>query len=173
MEEFVYILRPDGSVRMIERARLALLWELQDPNTIYVCDGIMPLTSVNAFTILITSPKRDMWFEFWKYGGDVGKAYFGIWKWSEIEELMRLTAHELVHIPLNHVIRVKQAFARLGGIPHTILAKLEDGANISARSSAARVDLSNLAMVSGNEEALSEHVGFHHAIQMLSTGKLV
>ena len=64
--DFGFVLSPHG-VSAFEHAHVALQSAIRQRDTLYISDSITPPV-VNAFTLFITSPRRDRYHEFRKEG---------------------------------------------------------------------------------------------------------
>ena len=60
---------------------------LDSTNVLYICDSVRPWV-VECPTLLITSPKKSVWFEFTKEKGSVMK-FFPVWSGGDELELLR------------------------------------------------------------------------------------
>ena len=107
-----------ASVLSVTKASTADLEELDDPRTVFICDSVTPPV-VNAFTLLITSPRRDRWYEYSKTAL-VKKLIFPVFTLAEILACRRTCFSALDEAG------VRERFARWGGIPRFVLEFVTD-----------------------------------------------
>ena len=89
----------------------------EDPETVLICDSMVPPVCM-AFTLLVTSPRKDRWHEFNK-ATDCTMFFFPVFTLDEI----RACRDEC--FPGVDDAGMMSRFARWGGIPRYVLAKLE------------------------------------------------
>eukprot|EP00644_Phytophthora_capsici_P018323 jgi/Phyca11/131973/e_gw1.125.9.1 len=85
---------------------------LEQTTTYYVVDGVEP-RYYSAKTILLTSPQREVWYEFNK--DDCRSCYMPVWSRDEV-----LTCRELMYSDIPESV-VQDCFRRWGGIPRYVL----------------------------------------------------
>ncbi|OQR82290.1 crinkler (CRN) family protein, partial [Thraustotheca clavata] len=85
---------------------------LSQTTTYYIVDGVKPLYCP-AKTILVTSPRRSIWFEFNKTNSQT--CYMPVWTMQEV-----LKCRELMYTNVSEVI-VQDCFHRWGGIARYVL----------------------------------------------------
>jgi hypothetical protein len=111
--------------------------ELRDPATAFITDSIQP-PLVSAKTLLITSPKRD---KYWEFGKEAQTVYFPVFSRSE------MVACGAACFPLVPVGDIESRFARWGGIPRYVLQKLDDDSqellDSAVRGASALADMLN------------------------------
>jgi hypothetical protein len=90
---------------------------LAKPETVLICDSVVPPVC-KAFTMLVTSPRKDRWHEFNKET-DCTMFFFPVFTLDEI----RACRDEC--FPGVDDAGMMSRFARWGGIPRYVLAKLE------------------------------------------------
>lgn len=125
--ENVFIFHGDGRVDSFDKVAFALDLNanikvgqlLADMSTVYICDGIVA-PSVNAFTILITSPKRERWREFDKNSG-AERFYFPVFSQKEMTDLLNTC---FTHLADKEA--VWKRYRMWGGIPRYVLDKIKD-----------------------------------------------
>ncbi len=54
----------DGKAYSISLESLHKLLDMGEENVLYICDSLKPVARLNAFRLLITSPKKDNWSQF-------------------------------------------------------------------------------------------------------------
>ena len=87
---------------------------LDDPNTVFISDSIAPPV-VNAFTLYVTSPRRERTWEYRKRDS-ASMLYFPVLTWEEID------AMRVACFPQVLEADAKERFTRWGGIPRYALA---------------------------------------------------
>jgi len=90
---------------------------LESPNTLYVVDAMAP-ESTRCPTVLVTSPNKDIWYEYSKEPGCVMK-WFGTWKRGDELELLRLHCFPDVDVNL-----YKEKLALWGYVPRLTLTQV-------------------------------------------------
>ena len=122
------------------------LYYLYKPETYYIVDGTTPI-QVPAKTILLTSPRREVWYQFSKCHCII--RYMPIWNIDETEQCRGKMFDYL------STEEVKSLYKKWGGIPRYILEKAKD-VEIQNRleNSHFAVDLNILITAIGNPEAL-------------------
>ncbi len=111
----------DGKVRMFDAQRDAFVTELNDSRTVYIVDSLVPRTAA-AFSILVTSPKREKWFEFSKSEG-VQKVVLPVFKLPELLQLRDVVYER--DDPLRTDAAVAERFRKWGGVPRHTLANID------------------------------------------------
>lgn len=127
---------------------------LSKQSTVFIADGFPPPV-VKAFTVLITSPKRDRWWEFNKET-DATLLAFPVLSRDEIDDMQRSC------FPHRDAEGVWERYDRWGGIPRYVLGKVDD---VSQKYLANAV---NAATVQLLEAAVSEE-----GIEGEASGRLV
>ena len=128
----------DGEVFTFSKQQLPcdLSTILDDPSTVLIVDGMEPPT-VRAVTLLVTSPRKDVWHDFYKTGG-CARYYFPVFSLDEIQHCRRICFPEIDESG------VLERFERWGGIPRYVLAKLDRDAQTQLESAARSVTLDQL-----------------------------
>ena len=111
-----YVCGPSG-IWSFDHAHLGHLTILNDPRTVFISDSLTPPV-VRAFTVLITSPRRDRYWEYYKQG-DAAMLYFPVFSWEEIQ------ASHATCFPALPIDGVMGRYARWGGIPRYVLEKTD------------------------------------------------
>lgn len=118
---------------------------LDDVSTYYIVDASRPV-DVAAKTILLSSPRRDVWYKFSDDHCDI--RYMPIWSYEEIE-LCRSALFDYL-LPA----KVKILYGKWGGIPRYILENANNPIQQSKLDNAiTAVDLQLLVKAVGNPEA--------------------
>lgn len=86
---------------------------LSDKSTVYISDSVSP-DKVNAFTVLITSPDRNVWYEWCKQAKAL-RVLFPVW---DLDELIALN-RAIIKKPLSDD-EVRSRFGVCGGIARSI-----------------------------------------------------
>lgn len=87
---------------------------LDDANTLFISDSITP-PFVNAFTLFVTSPRRERTWEFRKTDS-AAMLYFPVLSWDEICEMREACFPDVSEAD------AKECYVRWGGIPRYVLA---------------------------------------------------
>ncbi|GMF09181.1 unnamed protein product [Phytophthora lilii] len=99
---------------VVEGAQNDFIHILKNPETYYIVDAVKP-TDHAAKTILLTSPRRSIWWEFNKTTCDT--LYMPVWTWKKIFQYRELLFQNLaLSMVTNH-------FHRWGGIARYVLQK--------------------------------------------------
>ncbi|GMF31914.1 unnamed protein product [Phytophthora lilii] len=123
---------------------------LEQPKTYYIVDALRP-ENFAAKTILLTSPRRSIWWEFNKTNCD--SLYMPVWTWKEI-----MNCRESLYQNLD-VSMVSNHFRRWGGIARYVLEKARSRRQQRHLAKALdSVDLDLLANACGKEDAHDEKV---------------
>ncbi len=93
---------------------------LANPLTVYIVDNDVPLVT-DAFTVLITSPRRDLWYQYNKSPG-VSMLCFPTFS---LEETLRLRDAAFASTPDCNDDAVRERYALWGGVPRYVLLKLD------------------------------------------------
>lgn len=86
----------------------------------YIADGHQP-KDVNAKTILITSPKKERYWDFDKYTGVVTARFMPVWSWEEIKQCRKALYDKEVTWK-----SALDLFSMWGGIPRYVLERASD-----------------------------------------------
>ena len=92
--------------------------ELQDAATLFISDSVVPPV-VNAFTLYITSPRRDRTWEFRKTD-DAAVLYFPVLSWDETREMRSACFPDVSEAS------VVERYSRWGGIPRYVLSHVDE-----------------------------------------------
>ena len=133
---------------------------LSSPDTVYISDGLAP-PAVDAVTLLITSPRKEVWHAFDK-NTDCRMFHFPVFSLEEMEACLS-TCFPLVDRP-----SMLQRFERWGGIPRYVLAKLETEDQAKLEAAVPRV---TPALLRAHVESLevSEKDDFSHRLLHIKT----
>uniref|UniRef100_A0AAV1TNA3 Crinkler effector protein N-terminal domain-containing protein n=1 Tax=Peronospora matthiolae TaxID=2874970 RepID=A0AAV1TNA3_9STRA len=127
---------------------------LDQSEAFYVVDGVEP-SSCEAKTILITSPRRDVWCHF--SDGNCATLFMPVWTKEEI-----FTCRELMY-PHTPVTVVEECYRRWGGIARYVLRHAEDPQQQGLLSEAiARVQLK--AILGASVESCGDEGVLSHAL---------
>ena len=113
-----YLLRPNGSLGLGDASARSFALELQDPRTLVVTDAHSP-PIVNARTLLVTSPRKPAYYEYWKQRS-AKLRYMPPWT------LLELEVGRAGCFPAVPPQRMADLFAWWGGIPRAVLAGAQD-----------------------------------------------
>ncbi|RYE82370.1 MAG: hypothetical protein EOO65_05580, partial [Methanosarcinales archaeon] len=92
MNEDAWVFRANAAgghdVVPFEHFRLRTLPDLKNRTTVLIADSISNLPAVSALTVLIASPKKERWYQFWK-NDDCERLLFPPFSWEEIQAMHR------------------------------------------------------------------------------------
>lgn len=165
--EDAWIFRPNASgdghdVVPFMKQDLTGLPELKDARTVYISDSLRPLT-VDAFTIMITSPRRDRYNEFYKSDG-CRLLVIPPFSWAEIQAMHGTC---FPHVPTANVIA---NYALAGGIPRFVFARTYGMVDDEITSAMTKVDLEDMVAEMGSKFIESEAKQSHRLVHMLPRG---
>lgn len=140
-----------------------LLNELADPRTLYISDSLRP-DMVKAFTIMITSPRRDRYLEFSK-AKPVKMLVFPPFSRAEIDAMHRTCFPD---VPAD---LVRDNFALAGGIPRAVFTCSHDEVIADIKAAATGVDLEQMIVeMESNAIIESPEKRSHRFVHMLPAG---
>ena len=144
---------------------------LGDPSTVLICDGVAP-PAVTAFTLLVTSPKRDMWKTFDQLDRS-RRVFFPAFSRREIDDMLRSCfQHLLTDESSGGEDGVWARFDAIGGVPRYVLNKVTDDLPAMLRQAISRVLVENLEDYIGDAEIESEHVISHRLVRIKPAGEV-
>ncbi len=163
-----WIFFSNGSVEEVVDiyASYTVLQLLEDYSTVFISDSITP-KRFNAFTILITSPNRDRWKEFFKEP-DCKRLFFPVFS---LEEIVQLQAACFPHVEGGEE-GMAERYARWGGIPRYVLAKTDIDAQKQLEAALTSPDYRQLADILSKEELESEAASSHRLLHLKVRGEL-
>lgn len=139
-------------------------WEiLNEPSTVFICDGIMP-SVVNAFTVLITSPKRERYREYRKLV-DSQMLTVPVFFRHEIRDIHRTC------FPKLDEDEVWELYRKWGGIVRYVLAKQDLDSQKLLKSALTSVDLDGLLFDLGADEIESDSKASHRLLHLKPVGE--
>ena len=110
----IYVFQNDGCWIVSYDADIQML--LTDPDTWYLTDALLtPPASVEAVTILVSSPAEKYYSDFLKYSSTAPLHYLPTWS---LEELKRVA-----HVYSKSPEEVEKRFDMIGGVPRYVLEK--------------------------------------------------
>ena len=140
--EPVYIIFSSTTFSRTERFPHEMLHRSENI-VIFVCDGVRP-ANVPCPTILVTSPKKEVWFQFFKLPGCILR-YFG--RWDRDNELEMLRKNCFPHVTAEAMQRTVDLW---GEVPRFALTKAADDSVVS-------------------EEALNKLIKTHDPVALLQS----
>ncbi|KAK6096218.1 hypothetical protein MT418_8606 [Batrachochytrium dendrobatidis] len=108
-EECLYLFTPNG---VFKGDRRSFHNQLMSLSTFYIVDGMAP-TVVNARTILVTSPRREIWYQFCKNSCDI--RYMPVWSKEELHSCRSML------FPTVPQELVESLYLKWGGIARYVL----------------------------------------------------
>jgi hypothetical protein len=160
-----WIFHAHGEVQPFMAEQVKLIAALGDPGTIFIADSIEGgPPAVEAFTIVLSSPKRSRWKELHKKD-DAIRLFFPVYSWIEIQELSSVGFPSSAE---NTPAGVRDRYVRWGGVPRYVLAKLDPDSQGMLDSAITSLDLDSLAAFLGKNE-LETDEGISHRLLHLKT----
>ena len=112
----INVLVEDGNVRLLTSASIQAADILDKPSTVFINDTMEFTPYCNAFTFLITSPKRSRWYDYDKDQQRTQKLIFPPHTWEEYQ-YMNATCFHIDETLLS------ARFALWGGIPRFLFSR--------------------------------------------------
>jgi hypothetical protein len=159
-----WVFHADGRVQSFEPGVVFGLGVLHDPATVFISDSLEP-PSVEAFTLLITAPRRKRWKEFRK-NDDATRLFFPVFSADEIDD-MRRTCY-----PQRAAAEVADRYSRWGGLPRYALGQIDEDSQREIISALTLVDLDALVDVLGAGEIESDAGVSHRLMHMKPRGEV-
>lgn len=145
-----------------DKDKLHLVRELKDPRTVLIADSIRP-EPVAAFTVMITSPKRDRYKDFYA-SQPCEKLLFPPFSWAEIRA-MRDTC-----FPACSDSTLEQQYALVGGVPRGTFLLSNEKLDREVNGALTKVDLEAMSREMRNPEIESDTSQSHRLLHMLPLG---
>ena len=159
-----YLLFEGGAVHEVNSLRDVYARQLlAKPETVLICDSMVPPVC-KAFTLLVTSPRKDRWHEFYKEM-DCTMLFFPVFTLDEI----RACRDEC--FPGADDAGMLSRFARWGGIPRYVLAKLEAAAQQQLEDAVNSTTLDSVLEHSGALELKSDKDMSHRLLHIKVAGE--
>ena len=164
-ETKAFVLHSDGRATFFACERLQEYASdlLGQRATIFICDGLTP-PIVSAFTILITSPKRERWKEFNRIEGS-RRLFFPVFTSDEIADMHRSCFPELA------ATGVWERYRKWGGIPRYVLTMLDEGTQQELENSLYSINPDELAFALGQREIESDDAASHRLLHFVPRGQ--
>jgi hypothetical protein len=136
---------------------------LAKPETVLICDSMIPPVC-KAFTLLVTSPRKDRWYEFDKEM-DCTMFFFPVFTLDE----MRACRDEC--FPNVDAAGMLSRFTRWGGIPRYVLAKLSLADQQKLEDAVYSTTLDSVIEHSGTLEVKSDMEMSHRLLHVKVAGE--
>jgi hypothetical protein len=136
--------------------------ELKNARTVLIADSICP-PQVRAFTIMITSPKRARWKDFFA-AQPCAKLAFDVFSWEEMMQ-MRDSCY-----PKMPIAELKAGYARAGGIPRMVFAYKADDSEQELKAALTKLTVPLLAYALLSAEVESDEHS-HRLLHMVPQGR--
>jgi hypothetical protein len=137
---------------------------LLNPSTVFICDGITPPV-VSAFTVLITSPKRERYKEFFKMV-DCEMLTFPVFYRHEIQDMLFTCFQHLLLEEEN----VWERYKKWGGIVRYVLTKSGAGSQQLLEDALTAIDLDDLIFHLGARAIESDDKASHRLLHLKPEG---
>lgn len=155
-----FIFHGDGRVEVFEpdefKQRTYSLRHL--PSTVLIVDGIKPPVCA-AFTVLITSPKRERYKEYLKMM-DARRLTFPVFSRDEIND-MRVTCFPALK---EKEAGVWERYGKWGGIPRFVLAKTDDEEQDDLECAVNAVDLNHIGHLMDSSKVIDDSDVISHRL---------
>ena len=140
-------------------------WDtLQQASTIFICDGIKPPVK-DAFTVLITSPKRERYKEYFKLMDCA---------MLTVPVFFRLEVKDMLHTCFPHLVpqegRVWELYDKWGGIVRYVLGKHDNESQLLLEDALTAVNLEDLFFHLGARVIESEDSASHRLLHLRPAG---
>jgi hypothetical protein len=161
-----FILHADGRAESFTKAHFddRTRAVVCDASTVLICDGVTP-PIVDAFTLLITSPKRERWKEFAKVAGS-RRLFFPVFSRAETGDLLQSCFPHLLGDS-----GVWDRYAAWGGIPRYVLANIDADAQLLLKSATSRIDVIALFRHLDKGEIESDDAVSHRLVHLKPAGE--
>ena len=153
--EYSFIMHSDGRIEVFDKSLLVLRAKgtMADARTLLICDGIQPLVA-SALTVLITSPKRERYREFFKLV-DCRMMTFPVFFRHEIKEILDTC---FPHLEPQEAL-VWSLFEKWGGIVRYVLVKLDVESQLELDDALTGINLEELFFHHGARAIESDSSG--------------
>ena len=138
---------------------------LEHASTVFICDGILPPV-VNAFTVLITSPKRERYKEFFKLV-DCRMLTVPVFFRHEVKDMLYTCFPQLVP----QETFVWERYQKWGGIVRYVLGRLDVDSQEELASSFTAINLEELFFHLGARAIESEISVSHRLLHLKPIGE--
>ena len=165
--EFSFILHSGGRVEVFDAGQLMQRAKgtLGDSSTVFICDGIKPAFA-SAFTVLITSPKRERYREFFKLQ-DCELLTVPVFFRHEIKDMLHTCFPHL----LPQESQVWELYDKWGGIVRYVLAKQGSSSQRLLKSALTNISLDELIFHLGADEIESDDKASHRLLHLKPVGE--
>ena len=165
--EFSFTLHSDGRVEVFDAGQLMQRAKgtLGDSSTVFICDGIKPVFA-SAFTVLITSPKRERYREFFKLL-DCELLTVPVFFRHEIKDMLHTCFPHL----LPQESQVWELYDKWGGIVRYVLAKQGYSSQRQLKSALTNINLDELIFHLDAEEIESDDKASHRLLHLKPAGE--
>ena len=167
--DYAFVLYGDGRVDACSKADFdkRTIAVRNNASTVLICDGMTP-PICSAFTVLITSPRRERWKEFDKCI-DAQRLFFPVFSRHEIED-MRGACFPQLSGPEAEA-GVQERYDKWGGIPRYVLGKLDKGVQGLLERATTRINVSALLRDLDKGEIESDMTVSHRLVHLKPAGE--
>ena len=143
---------------------------LDDKATVFICDGIAPQI-VPAFTVLLTSPRRERWKIFHQMP-EARRLFFPVLSRAEVHDMLYACFPQLLTDEKSGGERgVWERYRRWGGIARYVLSKLDDDSQQLIDSAPTRVQINELLDSLGSREIEADSAVSHRLLHLNPAGE--
>ena len=164
-DDMVDVFHRDGRVTRTKGLTERDLSVLNDHAVVYISDGITPHRT-KAFTVLITSPDRNVW---WHFNKSVGCTYMCFPVFSE-NEILRMwkSCFPKLHDDETGVL---DRYSKWGGVPRYVLGQLDEANQILFQSALSQPNYILLAQQLGSEGVEAQAHSGHRLVHLKTRGE--
>lgn len=165
--EYSFVMHSDGHVEVFDKSLLIPRAKgiMASVSTVFICDGIQPPVA-SAFTVLITSPKRERYKEFFKLV-DCEILTVPVFSRHEIRDILHTCFSQLAP----HEDLVWELYRKWGGIVRYVLAKQSSSSQRLLKASLTSIDLDDLIFHLGADEIESDDKASHRLLHLKPEGE--
>lgn len=164
-DAWVFRARVDGSghdVVPFHEAYIKSLPDIRNKSTVLISDSICP-PMVSAFTVMITSPRHDRYWELWK-SPPCERLYFPPFSWSEMLAMQRSC------FPDCNKDEMVQKYALAGGLPRQVFGRKPGHVERDIDMALVSVNLDALAELLNSPELETDTSQSHRLVHHLPFG---
>ena len=168
---WVNIFHSDGKVSRTDGLNTSSRSLLDNPSTVYISDSITPETNY-AFTVLITSPCRERWYEYSK-SSDCRILCFPVFSEQEIQSMYEKCFPQLArdHEEAGGEQGVRERYSKWGGLPRHVLDKHTSSDQNELDSALSKPDYALLVKQLGTTGLEAQELAGHRLVHIKTRGE--
>jgi hypothetical protein len=149
-DEYVHF-RHDGTCSRLVKSSDSWRLLFSNPRTFVITDAVEPPLGKSALSVLVTSPKRQVYWSFGKQEFSTFR-YFPVFSWEEMQQCRETSFHASVRKDL-----MRENFLRWGGIVRYVLRHASDPSQqVLLQAAIDSVDLKALLKANGQSDAVDD-----------------